>query len=79
MTKVKFLIGKDGEVLAYFPFEDYSFPLYGHSMKTCYQHIGQHSSCSPQYVRGLKRADPFKYMPLLKELQSQGYDKLHVL
>ena len=63
---VKFYI-EDQTVLAAFPTEKATH--YDDSI-TCYAHIGQHSSCSPDYLKGLKRAKPEQYYPLLKELRS---------
>jgi hypothetical protein len=74
-TRVKFYLDKDGEVLAYFP--DMEGDSKGN--KTCYAHIGQHSACSPDYVKGLKKAAPGEYIPLLKELIGQGYNDLQVI
>lgn len=76
MTKVKFLIEKDGEdVFAYFP------EIIGDSKgnKTCYAHIGQHSACSPDYAKECKEALYSEYADLLKELIGQGYKDLVVL
>lgn len=72
---VVFYIDQDGEVLAYFPEED------GDSKgnKTCYAHMGQHSACSPDYVKDLEKATAEEYAALAKELKGQGYDKLNIL
>ena len=77
MTKVRFLIEKDVPfVFAYFP--ELNHDLEG-IHQVSYSHIGQHSACSHVYANECKRALPAQYMPLLNELQSIGYDRLHVL
>ncbi len=76
MTKVKFSKESKTEVLAYFPEEVYD--QYSHN-KVCYSHVGQHSSCSPLYIRGKKQAKYEEYKDLLNELIGQGYDDLIVL
>lgn len=74
MTKVKFYI-IDGEVLAVFPEEiaDGQFNM------LCYAHIGQHSACSKEYLRGKKLASPEQYNDLHAELIGQGYDDLQII
>lgn len=74
MTKVKFYI-IDGEILAVFPEEiaDGQFNM------LCYAHIGQHSSCSKEYLRGKKLASPEQYNDLHAELIRQGYDDLQII
>lgn len=75
MTKVKFLIEKDGEdVFAYFP-----EIIHNDNFKTCYAHIGQHSACHADYAKECKEANYNQYMGLLKELIGQGYKDLTVL
>ena len=63
---VKFYI-EDNTVLAVFPTEK---ATHHDDSITCYAQVGQHSSCSPDYLKGLKRANPEQYYPLLKELRS---------
>lgn len=84
-TKVRFYIerGSNDDVFAYFPdmqyyggvskkeAGEYGFDL---KMRSCYQHIGQHSACHPGYVRGLKKATPDQYKDLKEELESIGYN-----
>lgn len=80
MTKVKFYI-TEGEILAYFPDENF-YPKdagYDGKTKVCYAHLGQHSSCHPDYLKGKKLASPEQYNDLLQELKGQGYNDLIVL
>ena len=78
MTKVKFYLDKPANsfktVLAYFP----EMP-YNDKFMTCYEHIGQHSGCSLQYVKGKKLAKYNEYFDLLRELIGQGYKDLQVV
>lgn len=76
MTKVKFYKDKTGDVFAYFP------ELPGTNepgVFTCYSHVGQHSACHRDYLRGKRLATKEEYQPLLSELIGQGYDDLIVL
>ena len=75
MTDVIFYIDNDGQTLAYFPNDDAD----NKGNKTCYAHVGQHSGCSPEYVKDLKKATPEEYKDLQAELVGQGYDDLNVL
>lgn len=76
MTKVKFYKDKDGDIFAYFP----ELPFNNQpGMFTCYAHIGQHSACHRDYLRGKRLATKEQYQPLLNELIGQGYDDLIVL
>lgn len=76
-TPVIFLIEKDGEdVFAYLPGENYSEDG---SLKICYAHIGQHSSCDPDYAKECELAKPEQYNDLLQELIGQGYNNLKIL
>jgi len=75
MTKVKFLIEKDGEgVFAYFP-----EMVHNGQYKTCYAHVGQHSACHPSYADECKEANYNEYADLLKELIGQGYKDLQIM
>lgn len=67
-TTVQFFIEPDGDVVAYFP-NMKSSGIH----KTCYAHIGQHSACSPDYVKELKPATRKQYKDLKEELESIGY------
>lgn len=74
-TKVIFRI-LQGEVIALFP----EFPG-TNDPATCesYMHFGQHASASADLTgRGTKPATEEQYTPLLKELQSIGYDDLKI-
>jgi hypothetical protein len=67
-VKVKFVYSKQfDEVTAVFinEFTD---------LLDCYAHIGQHSICSKEWVNEQKPATKKQYLPLLKELQSIGYE-----
>lgn len=77
MTKVLFLIEKDGEdVFAYFP-ETIGNGQPG--MFTSYAHIGQHSACHEDYAAECKEAELHQYQDLLKELIEQGYNDLLIM
>lgn len=81
-TPVKFLIEKpEGnlpcEVFAFFPKESYSNIAPG--TFTSYSHIGQHSPCHIDYANECAEATEEQYLPLLRELEGQGYDNLKVL
>lgn len=71
MEKVKFLIHPEcpDEVFAYFPNVEGS-----PGFKMCYSHIGQHSSCHPDYAKESRRATPEEYDSLKNELESIGYE-----
>jgi hypothetical protein len=75
-VKVRFVVDKiTGEVVALFPNEDYGFNGYRDDLKTCYSHIGQHSSYAPEYETEKTRpAQPKEYDGLLRELKGIGYD-----
>ena len=74
-TLVKFLYNKDNnDLFAFFPQLNYNKDLYGLGMKTCYTHVGQHSSCSIEYAKASIKATPEQYKDLLNELVSIGYD-----
>ena len=54
-----------GDVFAVFPhFVGDEDP---HTM-TCYTHVGQHSVCHRDYLRGCSLASPEEYQPLLREM-----------
>lgn len=88
-TNVRFLIEKSEgnlpcNVFAFFPNENYySKDNIGYGgvtkenwqdMKTCYAHIGQHSSCHINYAKECKDATPTQYNDLKNELQGLGYN-----
>lgn len=63
------------EIIAFFPQLNFNKRLYGLKQKTCYTHIGQHSSCTVSYINNdCVKATKEEYTPLLKELQSIGYN-----
>jgi len=68
-TIVQFFVEPDGTILAYFPHMKHN----GNQM-TCYAHVGQHSACSPEYVKELTLATPEQYADLKAELESIGYE-----
>jgi hypothetical protein len=73
--KVQFYIEQEtGQPMAYFPDQ-----IHNGKLRVCYAHIGQHSSCDPEYLKECKEATPQEYGPLLEELKSIGYDKLEVI
>ena len=69
-TLVTFYKEADGDIMAYFPLEDYDMA----GNKTSYAHIGQHSACHPDYVKDLKVATSKEYAPLHEELTEIGYN-----
>lgn len=80
MKKVKFYIDSFG-LFAYFPDEHYhheGHPEYK-NVFTSYAHVGQHSGCHKDYLKGKKLASPEQYNDLLNELKGQGYDDLIVM
>lgn len=78
-TLVKFYKDTDGDILAFFPQLNHNKHLYGNKIKTCYLHIGQHTSCDVNYVKRCKVATHTEYADLLRELKQQGYTELKVL
>lgn len=76
-VKVRFVYPRypDGsrEVLAVFMGGRFGLDYKNGPRYECYAHIGQHGSCHHSYSQR-KRATPEQYAPLLKELQSIGYD-----
>ena len=67
--KVKFVYTKEyDEVTAVFVDEKNT------QLPDCYAHVGQHSICSIDWVKEQKPATKKQYEPLLKELQSIGYE-----
>jgi len=74
-TLVTFYKERDAEtgetnIMAYFPLE--TFDRAGN--KASYAHLGQHSACSPDYVKDLPIATKKEYTELLNELKSLGYN-----
>lgn len=66
----------DQDVIALFP------AMAGdHRPDTCgsYMHIGQHGAASVRlFYEDTRPATPDEYMPLMRELERQGYDDLRV-
>jgi hypothetical protein len=77
MTPVIFKYERDSDdVTAFFP----TLPAdYAGNYITCYAHLGQHSSASPEILRLMKPAPAEAYEPLLRELRGQGYDDLVIV
>lgn len=74
-TFVKFLIHPaNGDLIAYFPYMKYGYNGYRNDLKTCYAHVGQHSSCAPEYAKECRYATEAEYKDLKTELESLGYD-----
>lgn len=76
-TLVRFVVSRlssRNEVTAVFPQLKYNKELYGNDIMTCYAHIGQHSSCSKEWVKEQRLATPKEYADLKEELESIGYD-----
>jgi hypothetical protein len=59
------------EVFAFFPDDIYSDDK---NVKTCYAHIGQHSSCHIDYLIGCQKATKEQYADLYSELTQIGYN-----
>lgn len=74
MINVKFKVFEDGEVIALFPDEAWQ-----PGAIASYQHIGQHGGASPELMTDLEDATLAEYKSLLAELESIGYEHLHVL
>lgn len=62
-----------GDITAVFP----TIPA-SQGCMTCYQHVGQHGSCSFDWYYGTRKAAPATYADLLAELQRVGYDDLKI-
>lgn len=81
MTSVIFRIDKTGDfkgslTAVFVDHQGTSDP----STKECYAHLGQHSTCSMEWVlQDTRPAHPEEYSSLLKELISIGYDDLKIL
>lgn len=70
MDKVQFLYHEaNDDLFAYFPELDGDM----NGNKTSYAHIGQHSACSPDYAKECNKATKEQYLPLMRELESIGY------
>ena len=59
----------DKDVYAYFPFSDE-----GSGRKTCYSHIGQHSTCTVGYIFNSRVAKIEEYNDLYEEMSKMGFD-----
>lgn len=80
-TKVLFLIDKPADeftgkweidrlgVFAFFPEE-----MHDKELNVCYAHVGQHSSCHPDYAKECVKATQDQYNDLKIELESIGYN-----
>lgn len=69
-TDVRFYKIAKNEVLAYFLNENCD----NQGNKTSYQHIGQHGACSPEFIKGKRKATPEEYKDLKSELEAIGYN-----
>lgn len=74
--KVKFYIEDGSEVLAVFPDQIENNRT---GALLCYAHIGQHSSCTKEYLAKCRPAKAREYKDLLAELKSVGYEDLEIL
>lgn len=70
---VVFLKEDNNDVLAVFP-NSYGFADNYADTMTCYEHVGQHSTCTYDYVDELTKASEKDYAPLYNELKSVGYN-----
>lgn len=68
-TIVKFLMGPSKDLFAYFTEIEET-----KGYKSCYSHIGQHSTCSVEYAKRCKLAIKREYKDLQKELEQIGYN-----
>ena len=78
MTRVKFVLFEDGDLIALFPDELYTPDLYGKNQIMSYMHIGQHGGACRSLMRK-KSAKKHQYNELFNELKRQGYDDLVVM
>jgi hypothetical protein len=75
MTLVKFYQHPvNGDQFALFPQLKAGFNGYRNDLLTCYSHIGQHSSCAPDYVKECRAMKESEYAGLKTELESIGYN-----
>jgi len=70
---VAFFKEGDNDVLAVFP-NSYGYADNFADTMTCYEHVGQHSTCTYDYVDELEKATEKDYAPLYNELKSIGYN-----
>ena len=49
------------------------YKVKGQWLRGCYARVGQHSECAESFAKR-KRATPEQYAPLLRELESIGYN-----
>jgi len=70
-TAVKFLVNGN-DIFAFFPRESYDD--FHTNLFTAYSHVGQHSSCLVQYADESRPATAEERKPLIKELESIGYN-----
>ena len=64
------------DLVAVFPTEP---ATHDRTTMVCYSRVGQHSSCSPEYVRTTKPATTEQVKVMLKELSAVGYKNLKVV
>ena len=62
-----------GVVAAVFPCEPHSSEF----DMVCYSHVGQHSACSPGWMRSTRPALPSEYADLKRELETYGPPDAH--
>lgn len=69
-TRVMFGWWDESEVIAIFP--DLKANMDGDPL--CFQHIGQHGACDPDFVKGNARpATPEEYADMKRELEAPPY------
>ena len=73
-TKVRFLVNDNfhpdiPDIFAYFPDEIEMLDF-----RLSYAHVGQHSSCHPDYANESRPATKEEYQSLKEELESIGYN-----
>lgn len=74
-TDVKFLVHPaNGDLMAYFPKVAHSSNGYRNDLKTCYSHVGQHSSCAVEYAKECRKATKAERQTLINELEGLGYN-----
>lgn len=75
-TNVRFYVETlRGGILAVFPDMPKERNGYRNDLLSCYSHVGQHSTCAPEYLEALhvRQASESEYKDLKEELESIGY------
>lgn len=75
-TEIIFRKFKDGEIIAFFPYQYHNI-MKGEILS--YMHIGQHGGASPELIKELEECTPEEYESLLNELKMIGYKNIYVI